>query len=87
MAIPLADARRRAGLTQEDLAAPLGVTRQAVSAWERGIASPDVSQGKMIASLLGMDLNEIDFPSRGRRRGRRRAMPPEAKEYRPTRTT
>ena len=35
----LADLRRKAGLSQEALAAKLGVSRQAVSKWERSEAS------------------------------------------------
>ena len=38
----LANARRDKGLTQEELAAKLGVTPQAVSKWERSTSYPDV---------------------------------------------
>ena len=33
--------RRERGLSQEDLAARLGVSRQAISKWERAASSPD----------------------------------------------
>ena len=37
----LADLRRSRGLSQEEVVAGLGVSRQAVSNWERGEAAPD----------------------------------------------
>ncbi len=39
--------RRRAGLSQEQLADRLGVTRQSVSKWESGQAAPEL--GKLVA--------------------------------------
>ena len=41
MAKRLADRRKRAGFSQESLALELGVSRQAVSKWERSESSPD----------------------------------------------
>ena len=35
--------RKRAGLTQEELAEKCSVTPQAVSKWENDISSPDIS--------------------------------------------
>ena len=43
----IADLRRKAGLSQEQLADRLGVTRQSVSKWESGAAAPEL--GKLIA--------------------------------------
>ena len=37
----LADLRKQNGLSQEQLAEKIGVSRQAVSKWERSEASPD----------------------------------------------
>ena len=39
----LFDLRRQAGLSQEELANLLGVTRQAVQKWEAGLSTPDIS--------------------------------------------
>ena len=35
--------RLRRGITQEQMANHFGVTPQAVSKWERGVATPDIS--------------------------------------------
>ena len=44
--------RKAKGLTQEDLAARLHVTRQAVSSWERGGSCPDFDTLKALAEIL-----------------------------------
>ena len=46
-------------MTQEELAAQLHVTRQAVSAWETGKALPDVETLERIAAALGTDVTEV----------------------------
>ena len=43
----LAEMRREKGFSQEELAARLGLSRQAVSKWERAESSPDT--GNLIA--------------------------------------
>ena len=42
----IALARKKAGLSQEQLGDQLGVSRQAVSKWESGAAVPDTGSGK-----------------------------------------
>ena len=44
--------RRERGLTQEELAKRLYITRQAVSRWERGETSPGIDMTKLIAREL-----------------------------------
>ena len=55
----LANRRREAGLSQEALAAKLGVSRQAVSKWERSEASPDTDNLIALAALYGVTLDEL----------------------------
>ena len=45
--------RKSRGLTQEELAAQLHVTRQAVSRWERGGSCPDFDTLKRLGEVLG----------------------------------
>ncbi len=52
----IASARRRAGLTQNDLAVRVGVTAQAVSKWEQGRSCPDIAILDEIADALGISL-------------------------------
>jgi len=65
----LREARLKAKYTQQRLADALGVTRQAVSEWERGLSVPDINMAKRIAQELKTDVNQIEFPVRLRRRG------------------
>ena len=51
--------RKRRGLTQAELAEILGITDKAVSKWERGISSPDVSILSKLASALGVTADEL----------------------------
>ena len=44
--------RKAKGLTQEELAAQLHVTRQAVSSWERGGSCPDFDTLKALSEIL-----------------------------------
>ena len=61
MAERLVARRKEAGYSQEALAAELGVSRQAVSKWERGEASPDTDNLIALAGLYGVTLDELLF--------------------------
>lgn len=41
--------RKLRGLTQEDLAERVGVSRQAVAKWESGETSPDLEKSRLLA--------------------------------------
>ena len=51
--------RVRCGLRQGDLAARLGVTRQAVSKWENDVSYPDITLLPSLAALLGVTVDEL----------------------------
>ena len=55
----IARERRRAGVTQEALAAHLGVSKAAVSKWELGQSLPDVSLLPRIAAYFSLTLDEL----------------------------
>ena len=59
MAQRLVNRRKAAGLSQEALAAQLGVSRQAVSTWERSESSPDTDNLIALAALYGVSLDEL----------------------------
>lgn len=55
----LVDLRKKSGLSQEELAGKLGLSRQAVSKWERAEASPDTDNLICLAKLYGVSLDEL----------------------------
>lgn len=55
----LAQLRKDHGYSQEDLAEKLGVSRQAVSKWECGEASPDTDNLIELARLYNTSLDEL----------------------------
>lgn len=67
--------RLRRGLTQEELAQRLHVTRQAVSTWETGRSQPDLTTLQSIAQALEGDILELIYgappPQEGRKLRRR----------------
>ena len=46
--------RKQRGMTQEELSASLGVSRQAVSRWENGSAMPDVKNIVQLSGVLNV---------------------------------
>lgn len=51
--------RKNAGLSQEELAEKIGVSRQAVSKWERAEASPDTDNLILLAKVYGVTLDDL----------------------------
>lgn len=51
--------RKKNNLSQEELAEKIGVSRQAVSKWERAEASPDTDNLIMLAKIYGVTLDEL----------------------------
>lgn len=61
--------RRMKGLSQEDLASAIGVSRQSISKWETGESMPETGKLKLLADCLGIDvdylLSEDDVKNNG----------------------
>lgn len=55
-------ARKKSGLSQEEVAEKLGVSRQTISKWEQDETLPDIRQSKHLSTLYHVTLDElIDF--------------------------
>ncbi len=55
----IAESRRSAGFTQEELANRLGVTPQALSKWEKGASSPDLEMLTSLCDILGVSADYL----------------------------
>lgn len=51
--------RTRCQMTQEFVAGALGVSRQAVSKWEKGLSSPSTANLLALAKLYGVSVEEL----------------------------
>ncbi|MBE6464391.1 MAG: helix-turn-helix domain-containing protein [Eggerthellaceae bacterium] len=55
--------RQEKNMTQQELAAKLFVTRQAVSRWENGETTPSIDMAKLIANVLDVPIMRVlDLP-------------------------
>lgn len=70
----IANLRRAASLTQEELAEKCSVTPQAVSKWENDISAPDISLIPVLAKLFNVSCDEL----LGAEPQTAKAVPPEA---------
>ena len=55
----IARLRKEKGMTQDDLARELNISYQAVSKWENGISSPDISNIIALAQLFGVSIDAL----------------------------
>ncbi len=55
----ISERRKAMGITQEELAANLGVSAQAVSKWENNLSCPDISLLPEIAKLFNISVDEL----------------------------
>ena len=55
----LSELRKYYGVTQEELAVRVGVTRQAVSKWETGTTIPDIEILMNLSEIYGISINDI----------------------------
>ena len=57
--LAMKDARNRAGLSQQELADKLGVSRQTINAIEKGDYNPTIKLCIGICRVLGLTLNDL----------------------------
>ncbi len=55
----LFNARKKSGLSQEEVAEKLGVSRQTISKWELDETLPDICQSKHLSTLYHLTLDEL----------------------------
>lgn len=55
----LFNARKKSGLSQEEVAEKLGVSRQTIFKWELDETLPDIRQAKRLSSLYHLSLDEL----------------------------
>lgn len=55
----LYELRRASGMSQEELAEKLGVSRQAVSKWESGATQPELSKLIELSKLYSVSVDEL----------------------------
>ena len=51
--------RKQAGLSQEKMAEKIGVSRQAITKWENGTGTPDITNLMAIADLFQISVDEL----------------------------
>lgn len=55
----LINLRKQKGMSQEELAEELNMTRQTISKWELGVSTPDMESLKNISNLFGISVDEL----------------------------
>lgn len=61
MQISLAAARVNAGLTQEDVAKKMHISKQTIVSWEKGISEPKINQARELSRIYNFPLDNIFF--------------------------
>ncbi len=51
--------RQRRGITQDSMAQHFGITAQAISKWERGITTPDISMLPELSAYFGVTIDDL----------------------------
>lgn len=61
MKISIKAARITKGMTQQEMATSLGVTKKTVGSWENGITTPSINMIDPICTLLGVKYDDIKW--------------------------
>ena len=61
----LAGVRKKAGLSQEELAEKMRITRQTISKWETGASVPDVEELQGLCEALSVGAEELIYGESG----------------------
>ncbi len=62
--ISLAAARVNAGMTQEDVARKMKISKTTILNWEKGKVVPSFANLQMLSTLYGIPTNNIFLPSK-----------------------
>lgn len=54
--------RRKAGLTQDDLAARAGIGQSTLSSYESGVVEPSLRNAALVATALQLSLDDLGAP-------------------------
>lgn len=57
--LKLAEARKKSGLTQQEVAALLNVTKSSVSNWENGYSRPNIQIAISLSKMLNKKLEDL----------------------------
>lgn len=76
----LYELRKKHNLSQEELAEKLGVSRQAVSKWERSEASPDTDNLIALAKIYNLSLDELIYGEKEGKKEEPKAEPEQEPE-------
>ena len=66
LGVTISKLRKKASLTQSELAEKLNVSNKTVSRWENGLGFPEVTQFPSLAAILGVT---VDYLMTGERKG------------------
>ena len=64
----LKDLRRLSGMTQEQVARQVGLTRQAISSYESGRTQPDLAMLEQLAEVYGVEITDVLYGAGPRQR-------------------
>lgn len=62
--ISLAAARVNAGLTQEEVAKMMKISKNTLVNWEKGISEPTITQGRELSKFYKIPLDNIFLPTK-----------------------